>query len=179
VIEGDHRIQMDVDVLPSVYNPPARTSATVRVERLAPGQHDFALLPTGSISGQVLLASSTGERTGFAGAIVTLLPSEFSTYTDSEGKFAFSNLAPGSYSVRLETGSLPDGAVVDSGESQEQSLSGSQEIALAPFLFSQPIEEKPILKVFEHEQQVTAPTDSQPRTKGPRHAKGTPRPPSR
>ena len=95
VIEGDHRIQIDMDVLPSIYNPPSQTTATVHVGRLAPGQHDFALLPTGSVSGQVLLASSTGARSGFAGAIVTLLPTEFSTYTESEGRFVFSNLPPG------------------------------------------------------------------------------------
>ncbi|MDQ6893196.1 MAG: hypothetical protein M3167_11035 [Acidobacteriota bacterium] len=179
VIEGDHRLQIDVDVLPSVYNPPSQTAATVRVERLAPGQHDFALLPTGSISGQVLLGSSTGERAGFGGAIVTLLPSEFSTYTDSEGKFVFSNLAPGPYSVRLEEGSLPDGAVVDSGASEERRLSGSQDLALAPFLFSQPIEEKPILKVFEREQGVTAPPASQPQSRAPRPSRCSPPPSSR
>jgi hypothetical protein len=176
VIEGDHRIQIDLDVLPSIYNPPAQTAATVHVGRLAPGQHDFALLPTGSVSGQVLLASSAGARSGFAGAIVTLLPAEFSTYTDPEGRFVFSNLPPGPYSVRLESGSLPDGAAVESGLSEEKVLGGGQDLALAPFVFSQPIEEKPVVKVFEGEQHVVAP---EPRRRTPPAASGSRRQRSR
>jgi hypothetical protein len=157
VIEGDHRVQIDVDVLPSSFNPPVQPMATVHVERFTPGQHDFPLLTTGSITGRVLLAGSAGDRTGYAGAIVTLLPSEFSTYTDADGRFTFSNLPPGRYSVRLESASLPDGAAVASGMSEEKTLSGSDELTLDPFVFSQPIEEKPILKVFEREQHVVAP----------------------
>ena len=157
VIEGDHRVQVDVDVLPSAFNPPAQPTATVHVDRFAPGQHDFPLLTTGSIRGQVLLAASSGDRAGFSGAVVTLLPTEFSIYTDVDGRFTFSNVPPGRYSVRLESASLPDGAAVESNMSEERTLSGSDELALDPFVFSQPIEEKPVLKVFEREQHVIAP----------------------
>jgi hypothetical protein len=59
--------------------------------------------------------------------------------------------------VRLESASLPDGAAIEAGMSEEKNLSGSDELALEPFVFSQPIEEKPVLKVFEREQGVVAP----------------------
>jgi SdrD B-like domain len=166
VIEGSHNVGLDLEVLPASYNSPAATAASVRVQRLAPGRHDFGLIPTGSLSGTVEQALSSGERVGFARAVVTLLPNDFSVYTDTDGRYHFSNLPPGRYWVRLEEASLPEGAVVEAGHSEEQDLRAGEEGSVAPLDFSLRIEEKPVQKIFEHEQTVPHEPSTPKRTKG-------------
>jgi hypothetical protein len=164
VIEGDHNIGIAVEDLPVAYNPPARPFATARVERLKPGEHDFALILVGGLSGRVEQVLASGERVGFSGAIVTLLPAEFSTYTDEEGSFSFANLPPGHYSVRLETESLPDGASAENPMREDVPLTAGETRTLDPFSFTLKIEEKPVREILQKDQGVI----SKPKPKKPR-----------
>jgi hypothetical protein len=154
VIEGDHNIGIAVEDLPVAYNPPARPFATARVERLKPGEHDFALILVGGLSGRVEQVLASGERVGFGGAIVTLLPAEFSTYSDEEGSFSFANLPAGHYSVRLETESLPDGASAENPMREDVPLTAGETRTLDPFAFTLKIEEKPVREILQKDQGV-------------------------
>jgi len=168
VIEGSHNVGLDLEVLPASYNSPGTTTASVRVQRLAPGRHDFGLIPTGSLSGTVEQFLSSGKRVGFARAVVTLLPNDFSVYTDTDGRYHFSNLPPGRYWVRLEEASLPEGAVVEAGQSEEQGLRAGEEGSVTTLDFSLRIEEKPVQKIFEHEQTLPQKPSTPKRTHGDR-----------
>lgn len=154
VIEGSHRIEIVIDTLPAAFNPPALSKAVVEVRRLAAGAHDFGLIPVSRLVGRVEQLFRDGTRTGFDGAVVTLLPNDFSTYTDEEGNFEFANLAPGSYKIRFEEGSLPEGAKLETGAMIEIAIAAGQDVSLAPFLFSVLVEERPVKKVLEQEQTI-------------------------
>jgi hypothetical protein len=163
VIEGEHTIQLVLEDLPVAYNAPSQVEARVRVQRLEPGKHDFGLILTGTVRGRVELVRASGQHAGLEGAVVTLLPNEFSTYTDEEGVFSFANLPPGSYSVRLEEGSLPEGAAAEETVREKISLSAGQDLELAPFLFNLKIEEKPVKGILEREQIVPAKPKPKPK----------------
>jgi hypothetical protein len=154
VIEGEHTVELDMEELPVAYNPPQAVRVRVQVERLRPGGKDFGLIRTGSLAGRVEEALASGERRGLAGAIVTLLPPDFSTFTDEDGAFTFSNLPPGRYMVRLQVESLPPGAQIADIERKDLALAGGGALAVAPFVLTLLVEDKPVRQIFEKEQVV-------------------------
>jgi hypothetical protein len=168
VVEGAHTVRLDLDVLPVAYNPPRDVSRRLQVARLVPAREDFALVPTGRIRGRVEQELSGGERVAFARAVVTILPNDFSTYTDEQGNFAFENLPPGRYRVRLEEASLPEGATVTADASPERALAGGEDLLLDPFVFLLRIEEKPVQKIFQNDQVVPSPSAPSRQRRGPR-----------
>jgi hypothetical protein len=175
VIEGEHTVELDMEELPVSYNPPEAVRVRVRVERLRPGGHDFGLVRTGSLAGRVEEALASGERRGLAGALVTLLPRDFSTFTDEDGAFAFSNLPPGRYTVRLEAESLPPGAQIADVERKDLALAAGGELAVAPFVLTLLVEDKPVRQILQKEQVVPR-TRPKPRPTLPPGAPKTPNP---
>jgi len=95
---GRHSVRLDPDRIPADYEG----AATVRVAYAAaqePGRADFSLTRLCQISGAVYVESSaTHQREGLAGVAVELGTGARTT-TDSQGRYAFGGLKPGSHTV--------------------------------------------------------------------------------
>ena len=117
---GEYGVALGSDVAGENYTVTADAAATVLTLANEPIMDvNFGLQPTrmGSISGLIWLETgdfgvrNAGE-TGIAGVVVELLDSTGtvlqSVTLEADGRFAFSDLIPGTYSVRINEESLPD-----------------------------------------------------------------------
>ena len=102
VAPGDYTISLDNSSLPANYRSISGVNrVTVRnSDRIT---RDFLVIPLYAIAGKVLLADSDGRLTdgGVSGVVIHL--GDAVTVTDVTGAFRFYNLAPGMYTVRLDT----------------------------------------------------------------------------
>jgi len=69
--------------------------------------HDFRVIPLYAITGKLLLVDSDGKSIEGSVSGVVLRLGEAATVTDAAGAFGFFNLAPGTYTVRLDIERLP------------------------------------------------------------------------
>lgn len=116
---GDYTVSIDSDALSADFLITAGASATVTVADSPVSGPDFGLQPArlGSISGLIWLEThdfgvrNPGE-TGIVGVVIELLDSAGtvlrSVTLEAEGTFAFADLLPGKYTLRISEESLPD-----------------------------------------------------------------------
>ncbi len=80
---------------------------------------DFQLIAAGRIEGRIINDVNRNgrrdpEEKGIPDVLVLLSPGDHNTYTDEEGTFAFENLLPGEYRLKLDSATLPEDALFTS-----------------------------------------------------------------
>jgi len=100
---GRHSVQPDPNRIPADYTGAAQKRVVYPSAQEA-GHADFLLTRLCRISGQVYAESdATREREGLPGVVIEL-SSGSRTTTDSQGRYSFSGLMPGSYAVSTISG---------------------------------------------------------------------------
>jgi hypothetical protein len=107
VPEGIHTVALDVDSLPSNYNPSDPEQAQVLIRPNQPARAELAVTPLQSIAGTI---SDDAGNPAPEGVVVRLDPQGKYTTTDKQGRFGFYDLPEGDYTVVLEENSLPENA---------------------------------------------------------------------
>ena len=124
VPSGDYDLRVASDLLPSRYSSDG-TSERVLVRGAGRSAFDLTVIPLDAVHGRVYLDSNGNGRydagEGRRGIAVHL--SDRVTATGADGGYAFHNLAPGKYRIRVDQQRLPDTLAV---------LEGDREIALQP-----------------------------------------------
>jgi hypothetical protein len=113
---GSHFMTLDVKRIPAEYNIISPEKRTAEIKLRETLRVNFQLIKAGSIEGRVVHDTNGDGRIdstekGLADVLVILEGGEINTYTDEEGKFIFENVLPGEYRLKVDSSTLPEGAV--------------------------------------------------------------------
>ena len=113
VPEGPHEVAVDLEQLPTDYEPGTDVKVHVTVEPRALERADFNVVRLTSLAGRV--AAPAGVLV--EGVVVRLAGTDRYTTPDADGSFAFYNLREGEYDVAIDDNSLPEGFMLVSAPS--------------------------------------------------------------
>jgi hypothetical protein len=99
---GRHTVHLDPDRIPADFVGSAR-KRILYVSAQEDGRADFLLTRLCQISGQVYVESDTTHRHDGLPGVVAELSNGARTSTDDHGRYSFSGLAPGNYSVTVSS----------------------------------------------------------------------------
>ncbi len=140
---GRHSVRLDPNRIPADYTGAAQ-ERVVYVSAQEAGHADFLLTRLCRISGQVYVESdTTHQREGLPGVVIELSDGSRTT-TDSEGRYSFSGMMPGRYSVAAPSGgSQADGAAPIPPTSWSFRLKPGEKVSGANFGFLR--RERPVI----------------------------------
>gem|GEM_PF-2636678 len=112
VAPGWHTLTMEVKNIPIRFN--LRGGETIKTEvkvRETNAVH-FILVESARLRGRIILDENgngklDGEEKGIPDVLVYLDDGDVNTYTDHDGFYTFDNLDPGTYTVKIDAGTLP------------------------------------------------------------------------
>jgi hypothetical protein len=112
---GTHLVRINERQLDASINLLSNASQRVEVKLRETTAVDYSFIHSGSMRGRVLLDTNNNGAADAADAplpdvLIYLADSRINTFSDSDGNFAFENLMPGHYEVRLDTTGLPEGS---------------------------------------------------------------------
>jgi hypothetical protein len=146
---GSHYLSLEERKIPAGYNLVSPTRIEVKVERRKAARQDFLFISSGEISGRVLNdqngdgGADPGEK-GISDVLVYIGAGEINTYTDEEGRYHFYNLSPASYTVTVDTATLPEGFEFTSEERKEVKPKPGERIKGVDFLIH--VRPRPVIK---------------------------------
>jgi hypothetical protein len=149
VPEGSHVVGLDMDQLPTDYEPGPDATAHVTVEPRALVRSDFTV---------VRLTHLTGRITAPAGiqvdsVVIRLAGTNRYTTPDKDGKFGFYNLREGEYRVVIDLQTIPEEIMLSTPASLQVLASGENESsAVIEFrLEPKPQREKPVRQILRQQ----------------------------
>jgi hypothetical protein len=118
---GRHLVSLDVKRIPAKYNIISSEKIYVDVKLRKTSQMDFQLLAAGRIEGHIINdANGNGkidpDENGVIDVLVYLEPGKKNIYTGEDGKFKLQNILPGAYTLKVDSASMPEDAVITSQE---------------------------------------------------------------
>lgn len=119
---GRRQVTLEGRRIPADYNIISPDKVRVEVKLRKTTRLNFQLLAGGRTEGIVINdANGNGEidpgETGISDVLIFLEPGDnVNTFTDGEGEYTFENIMAGSYTLKLDPTTLPEGAVYTSPE---------------------------------------------------------------
>lgn len=128
---GAHTIQIVDATVPSTVTFTGERKRTVTVTAGTTTPLNFVATPLGSIAGTVLAPSDGGfgALVGLKNVYVVAQPGEHAVITDDDGSFIVDNLPPGTYTLSVDTDTVPEGLSVLSGPEGPLSLAGGASLS--------------------------------------------------
>jgi hypothetical protein len=159
VPEGAHEVALDMEQLPTEYDPGTKNHDRVTVVPRGVPRADFTVDRLTSLSGTVIAPKDVA----LDNVIIRLAGTRLYTTPDSAGSFSFMNLHEGTYNVVLAENSLPDGYRLISPASVTAEPTGTKPVTSVQFeIATKPVEQKPVREMM------------QPSGGGPVHVKAPP-----
>ena len=114
---GAHTIEIVESTVPSTVQFVADKKKTVTVSAGTSTPLNFVAMPLGSIAGTVVAPADGGfgNLVGLKNVYVIAEPGEHAVITDDDGSFIMDNMPAGTYTLNLDTDTVPDGLSVLSG----------------------------------------------------------------
>ena len=149
VPEGSYEVGLDMEQLPTDYEPGSATMAHVSVEPRAIARADFSVVRLTCLTGRIVGPAGTLLEN----AVIRLAGTNRYTTPYQDGSFAFYNLREGEYEVVLDEHTLPEGYLLASPArvrvlaSSTNPPAGGIEFELMP----KPVQEKPVHEILKQE----------------------------
>jgi Carboxypeptidase regulatory-like domain len=145
VPEGPHEIALNMEELPTDYEPGTQPKVQTVVFPRGMIRADFRVFRLTNLSGRV--AGPAGVP--IENVIVRLASTSRYTTPDQDGRFAFDNLREGEYEISVDEKTVPEGYVLASPASVRVGASSAH--PPAPIVFEiklKPIQEKPVREII-------------------------------
>jgi hypothetical protein len=171
VPEGPHTIGLNLEQLPTHYEPGPNASERIVVSPRSLVRSDFSVVPLVQLAGRV----AAPKGISLDNLVIRIAGSDRYTTPNQSGAFSFYNLKEGQYDVAIDPRTIPEGFLV-SGPASLSVLAVDRSGPPAPIEFVlqvQPEQEKPIRQILQEQIHVQA--GSQP-TSNSTPAKNTPAP---
>lgn len=157
VPEGRHEVALDMERLPTDYEPGATSKALAIVEPRGLVRADFGVIRLMDLEGTVVAPAGVQLE----GMVIRLADTKRYTTPEQDGSFSFYNLREGEYEMVLDVGTLPEGFLLATPASMKVSVSADNHAAPVTFeLKVKPEDEKPVRKILEKQIQVGPPSGS-------------------
>jgi hypothetical protein len=136
---GRHLVNLDVKRIPAKYNIISSEKMYVDVKLRKTIQTNFQLIAAGKIQGSVINDGNGNGKidpgeTGVSDVLVYLEPGKKNIYTGEDGKFKLQNILPGVYTLKVDSASLPEDAIVTSSEERKFEVTVGGELKDMNFL---------------------------------------------
>jgi hypothetical protein len=146
VPEGLHEVGLDMEQLPTDYEPGPASKARASVEPRAIARADFSVVRLTSLTGKIVAPAGAPVEN----VVVRLAGTKLYTTPYQDGSFAFYNLREGEYEVAMDQQTLPEGFLLASPASVHVLASNTKPPAAIGFeLKVKPAPEKPVRKILE------------------------------
>jgi hypothetical protein len=148
VPEGAHEVGLDMEQLPTDYEPGPATAARVSVEPRAIARADFSVVRLTSLSGRIV--APAGAR--LENAVIRLAGANRYTTPYQDGSFAFYNLREGQYELVFDEQTVPDGYLLASPAHVRVLASSANPPAEITFeLKLKPVPQKPVHEILQEQ----------------------------
>lgn len=155
VPEGPHEVALNIEELPTDYEPGPANLSRVNVEPRAITRTDFNVLRLANLSGKLVAPKDVQIDS----VVIRLAGTKLYTTPYDDGTFAFYNLYEGQYQVEIDTTTFPDGYLLSSPA--RVSVAASSTNPAPPIEFElklKPPVEKRVREMLNQEIHVTAPS---------------------
>jgi hypothetical protein len=131
LVPGAHTIEIVQSTVPSTVAFLGDTKKTVTVTAGTSTPLDFNATPLGSIAGSVMSPGDGGfgSLIGLHNVYVVAEPGEHAVITDDDGSFVMDNMPPGTYTLSLDSDTVPDGLSVLSGPDGPVTVAGGASVS--------------------------------------------------
>jgi len=149
VPEGPYEVALDMEQLPTDYEPGPATMARVSVEPRAIARADFTVVRLTYLTGRIVAPAGTLLEN----AVIRLAGTNRYTTPYQDGSFAFYNLREGEYEVVFDEQTLPDGYLLAS-PARVRVLASSTNPPAAEIGFElklKPPQEKPVREILQEQ----------------------------
>jgi uncharacterized membrane protein YgcG len=149
VPEGSYEVGLDVEQLPTDYEPGSVTTVRVSVAPRAIARADFSVLRLTCLSGRIVAPAGTQVEN----VVIRLAGTNRYTTPYQDGSFAFYNLREGEYEAVFDEQTLPEGYLLAS-PARVRVLASSTNTPAAQIKFElkpKPVQEKPVRKTAQKE----------------------------
>ena len=149
VPEGPYEVGLDMEQLPTDYEPGPATMARVSVEPRAIARADFTVVRLTYLTGRIVAPAGTLLEN----AVIRLAGTNRYTTPYQDGSFAFYNLREGEYEVVFDEQTLPDGYLLAS-PARVRVLASSANPPAAEIRFElklKPPQEKPVHEILQEQ----------------------------
>jgi hypothetical protein len=146
VPEGNHEVAINLEQLPTDYDPGAKVKDHLIVAPRAIARTDFAVQRLTSIEGKVAAPKGSPVES----IVIRLNGTRLYTTPDPDGSFNFFNLREGEYDVFVDEKSVPDGYRLISPEPLHIEASAVRPAAQIQFdIDVKPAEQKPVRVILQ------------------------------
>jgi uncharacterized membrane protein YgcG len=149
VPEGPYEVGLDMEQLPTDYQPGPATTARVSVEPRAIARADFSVVRLTYLTGRIVAPAGTQVEN----VVIRLAGTSLYTTPYQDGSFAFYNLREGEYEVVFDEQTLPDGYLLASPARVRVSASSANPPAaeVGFELKLKPPQEKPVHEILQEQ----------------------------
>jgi uncharacterized membrane protein YgcG len=154
VPEGTYEVGLDMEQLPTDYEPGPVTSARVSVEPRAIARADFSVVRLTYLTGRIVAPAGTRLEN----AVIRLAGTNHYTTPYQDGSFAFYNLREGEYEVVFDEQTLPEGYLLAS-PARVRVLTSNTNPPAAEIAFElklKPVQEKPVREILQEQIHIDA-----------------------
>jgi len=149
VPEGPHEVGLDMEQLPTDYEPGPVTAAHVSVEPRAVARADFNVVRLTSLTGRVVAPAGTPVEN----VVIRLAGTNRYTTPYADGTFAFYNLREGEYEVVFDEQTLPEEYLLAS-PARVRVLASNANPPAPEITFElklKPVQEKPVHEILQEQ----------------------------
>jgi hypothetical protein len=147
VPEGAYEVGLDMEQLPTDYEPGPATTARVSVEPRAIARADFSVVRLTYLTGRIVAPAGTPLEN----LVIRLAGSNHYTTPYQDGSFTFYNLREGEYEFVVDEQTLPEGYLLASPARVRVLASSTNPAAIEFELKLKPVPEKPVHEILQEE----------------------------